>query len=39
MFYSNNYKRYTNADLINRLGIQDELEQHLFGPGGHWEIS
>ena len=31
--------RYTNADLINRLGIQDELEQHLFGPGGHWEIS
>ena len=31
--------RFTNADIIRRLGIQDELENHLFGPGGHWEIA
>ena len=30
--------RYTNADIIQRLGVQDRLEEHLFGPGGHWEI-
>lgn len=31
--------RFTNADIIYRLGIQDELENYLFGPGGHWEIA
>lgn len=30
--------RYTNADIIQRLGVQDRLEKYLFGPGGHWEI-
>ena len=30
--------RYTNADIIQRLGIQDQLERRLFGPGGPWEI-
>lgn len=31
--------RFTNADIIYRIVIQDELENHLFGPGGHWEIA
>lgn len=30
--------RYTNADIIYRLGIQDALEQKLFGAGGPWAI-
>jgi len=30
--------RYTNADIIYRLGLQDELENKLFGKGGVWEI-
>lgn len=30
--------RYTNVDIISRLGILDELEEKLFGKGGHYEI-
>ena len=30
--------RFTNADIIYRLGIQDELERKLFGKGGIWEV-
>ncbi len=30
--------RYTNVDIIARLGLQDELENVLFGKGGHYQI-
>ena len=30
--------RYTSIDLILRAGILPELEERLFGKGGHWEI-
>ena len=30
--------RYTNVDIISRLGLMNELEQHLFGKGGKYEI-
>lgn len=30
--------RFTNCDIIYRLGIMDELEEKLFGKGGPWEI-
>ena len=31
--------RYTNVDIISRLGLLDELEAQLFGKGGHYEIT
>lgn len=31
--------RFTNIDLIYRLGLLPELEERLFGKGGIWEIS
>ena len=30
--------RFTNIDIIYRLGLLPELEEHLFGKGGIWEI-
>ena len=30
--------RYTNVDIISRLGLLDELEEKLFGKGGYYEI-
>ena len=30
--------RFTNIDLIYRLGLLPELEEKLFGKGGIWEI-
>lgn len=30
--------RFTNIDLIYRLGLLGELEEYLFGKGGIWEI-
>ena len=30
--------RITAIDLIQRLGLLPELETHLFGPGGYWDI-
>ena len=29
--------RYTNIDVIYRLGLLDALMEHLFGKGGVWE--
>jgi glycerol-1-phosphate dehydrogenase [NAD(P)+] len=29
--------RYTNIDVIYRLGLMDALIEHLFGKGGVWE--
>ena len=29
--------RYTNIDVIYRLGLMDALLEHLFGKGGVWE--
>jgi len=31
--------RYFSLDLVSRLGLMDELLDHLFGKGGVWEIS
>lgn len=31
--------RYTIIDLIQRAGLLDEVERHLFGPGGRWDTS
>lgn len=30
--------RFTNIDIIYRLGLMDELESRLFGKGGYYEI-
>lgn len=30
--------RYTNVDIISRLGLLNELEDYLFGKGGYYEI-
>ena len=30
--------RYSNFDIIYRLGLIPALEEHLFGKGGVWEI-
>ena len=29
--------RFTNIDLIHRVGLMDEAEAYLFGAGGHFE--
>jgi hypothetical protein len=31
--------RYFALDLVERLGLMDELLGELFGPAGIWEIS
>lgn len=30
--------RFTNIDIVYRLGLMDELLEHLFGHGGVWEV-
>lgn len=30
--------RFTGIDLLQRAGLMDEVEEYLFGKGGHWEI-
>ncbi len=30
--------RFTNIDVVYRLGLMDELTAHLFGKGGIWEV-
>lgn len=32
--------RFTGIDLLQRAGLmdEDEVEEYLFGKGGHWEI-
>lgn len=29
--------RFTGIDLIYRAGLMDEVEEYLFGTGGHYE--
>ncbi len=31
--------RFTNIDVVYRLGLMPELMEHLFGKGGVWEIN
>ena len=30
--------RFTGIDLIYRCGLMNEVEEHLFGKGGKWEV-
>ena len=30
--------RFTNVDIIQRLGLLNELHEYLFGKGGHYEL-
>ena len=30
--------RYFSLDLVSRLGLMDALIEHLFGPGGVWQV-
>ena len=30
--------RVTSIDVLFRCGMMDEVENHLFGKGGHWEV-
>ncbi len=30
--------RVTAIDVLYRCGMMDEVEEHLFGKGGHWEV-
>lgn len=30
--------RVTSIDVLFRCGMMDEVEEHLFGKGGHWEV-
>ncbi|MBQ2230173.1 MAG: hypothetical protein II424_07120, partial [Bacteroidales bacterium] len=30
--------RFTNIDIVYRLGLMDELTEKLFGKGGIWEV-
>ena len=31
-------RRFTNIDIVYRLGLMDELTEKLFGKGGIWEV-
>ncbi|MBQ3259883.1 MAG: sn-glycerol-1-phosphate dehydrogenase, partial [Alistipes sp.] len=31
--------RITAIDLLFRCGMVNEVEEHLFGKGGHWEVA